>query len=134
MSGDQARSKAREPLKRLGHLARVFDDLADQQATQLRRDYARSQVEARAADFRDLTQALEASADGPERWKAFLGEALERLNLELVENPEDQPIRGYPSGLEDDALLEWWQGFWREFGQALRAWPAIRQAAKNVQI
>ncbi len=68
------------------------------------------------------------------RWKRFLGEALERLNVELVDNPEDHPIRGYPPGQEGDALLAWWQGFWRDFGQALRAWPAIRQAARNVQI
>jgi hypothetical protein len=134
MSGDRGQSKAREPLKRLGHLARVFDDLAEQDRNELRRDYARSQVEGRATDFRELTQALEDAASGPENWKRFLGEALERLNLELVENPDDQPIRGYPAGLEGDALLEWWQTYWREFGQALRAWPAIRQAARNVQI
>jgi hypothetical protein len=134
MSGDRARSKAREPLKRLGHLARVFDDLAETDTTELRRDYARSQVEGRATDFRDLTQALEAAGDAPERWKRFLGEALERLNHELVDNPEDRPIQGYPPGQEGDALLGWWQDYWRDFGQALRAWPAIRQAAKNVQI
>ncbi len=134
MSGDRGQSRAREPLKRLGHLARVFDDLADLDAKELRRDYARSQVEGRATDFRDLTQAMEQAAEAPERWKQFLGEALERLNLELVENPDDRPIRGYPEHLEGDALLEWWQGYWRDFGQALRAWPAIRQAAKNVQI
>lgn len=134
MSGDRGQSKAREPLKRLGHLARVFDDLAEQDREELRRDYARSQVEGRATDFRDLTQALEHAADGPENWKRFLGEALERLNLELVENPAEQPIRGYPEGIEGDALLDWWQTYWRDFGQALRAWPAIRQAARNVQI
>jgi hypothetical protein len=134
MSGDRGHSRAREPLKRLGHLARVFDDLSDTDTAELRRDYARSQVEARATDFRDLTQALEAAGDAPERWQRFLEEALERLNLELVENPEDGPIRGYPPGQEGDALLAWWQGYWRDFGQALRAWPAIRQAAKNVQI
>jgi hypothetical protein len=134
MSGDRARSMAREPLKRLGHLARVFDDLAETDTKELRRDYARSQVEGRATDFRDLTQALEAAGDAPERWKRFLGEALERLNHELVDNPEDRPIQGYPPGQEGDALLAWWQDYWRDFGQALRAWPAIRQAARNVQI
>ena len=134
MSGDRGHSKAREPLKRLGHLARVFDDLADTDTAELRRDYARSQVEGRATDFRELSQALEAAGDAPDRWKQFIGEALDRLNHELVQNPEDRPIRGYPPGQEGDALLTWWQGYWREFGQALRAWPAIRQAARNVQI
>ncbi len=130
----QDRSTASEPLKRLAQLAAVCGDFAERSPRDLRLEYERTAMEGRARDYRDLHQALEQAADAPAAWRGFLQEALDRLNHELVDNPADAPVRGYPKELEGDALIDWWRTYWRDFGQALRAWPAIRQAARQVQI
>lgn len=130
----QDASRAREPLKRLGQMARLYEDLADMAPEDIQRLHEDAKLATKAAHYRDLTTALAAAEGAPQAWREFLEDATRRLNQELVDNPADAPVRGYPEGLEGEALINWWQDFWRDFGRALRAWPAIRQAARQVQI
>ncbi len=131
----QGSSSAKEPLKRLSHLARLYDDLADRSHEQLVNQHESESLGAKARIYSTLREALTAAGDdAPEEWRAFLSEALSRLNQELVEDPAGRTLRGDPSGLEGEALTTWWRTFWREFSEALRAWPAIRLAASRVEI
>lgn len=128
-------SKARDPLKRLGHLARLYEDLADMDDQAMKSAYQDTRIGAQATNYRHLQEALDEAGDSaPQRWLAFLGEGLEKLNQELIDNPPDVTVTGYPADLQGQALIDWWRGFWTEFARALRMWPAIRQAARQVQI
>lgn len=128
-------AKSSEPLKRLSHLARLYENLADMDEQALKSAWQDSSIGAQAADYRMLKRALEACGeDAPERWREFLQGGIDRLNQVLIDNPPDAVITGYPAGLQDEALIEWWQAFWLEFARALRMWPAIRQAARQVEI
>ncbi len=127
-------SWAEEPLKRLGHLARLYEDLADRSPEQVRREHAEASLAARARDYRELHLALDAAPDAPQAWRAFIEDGIGRLNRELIEDPAEDELRGYPENLEGEALVAWWREFWGDFAKALRAWPAIRQAARQVQI
>ncbi len=127
-------SKAREPLKRLSHLARLYEDLADMDDELLRKAATDSRLGAQAADYRMLKEALEQAGEAaPERWRQFLQAGVDKLNRELINNPPDVNITGYPPDLQDEALIQWWREFWTEFARALRMWPAIRQAARQVK-
>ena len=131
----QNASSAKEPLKRLSHLARLYDNLADQNHAQLVSQHETARLGAKARSYCTIREALTAAGEeAPEEWRAFLTEALSRLNHELVDNPSDRPLRGDPAGLEGQALTAWWTRFWSDFSQALRAWPAIRLAASRVEI
>lgn len=124
-----------EPLRRLARLARLYEEQADRSVDDLQADYHDCRLAAMAEDYGTLAEARErAGAQAPAAWDQFLGEALERLNHELVVNPEAVTITGIPEDLQGEALITWWQDYWRQFGHALRAWPAIRQAARQVQI
>lgn len=128
-------SRARDPLTRLSHLARLYEDLATLDGQALQSAYQDASIGAKAADYRLLKDALNAAGDdAPERWRQFLQGGVDRLNRELIDNPPDATITGYPTNLQGDALVAWWQGFWTEFARALRTWPAIRQAARQVKI
>jgi len=127
-------SKSREPLKRLGQLAGLYESLADMDEQALQSAYQDASIGAQAADYRLLKQALEMSGEqAPQRWREFLQGGVDRLNHALIDNPPDAPVTGYPAGLQDEALFEWWRAFWLEFARALRMWPAIRQAARQVK-
>ncbi len=128
------RATATEPLKRLGQLARLYEELAERSVADIRRVYEDAGLEAKARDFRELQRALAEAVEAPPAWRAFLQDAVERLNRELIDNPADAQVDGYPEHLEGDALVAWWREFWGDFARALRAWPAIRQAARQVQI
>lgn len=128
-------SRGREPLKRLSHLARLFEDLADLDDQGLQSASADARISAQAADYRMLREALELAGEtAPERWRRFLQGGIDKLNRELIDNPPDATITGYPKDLKDEALLEWWREFWTEYARALRMWPAIRLAARQVKI
>ncbi len=123
-----------EPLGRLARVARRYEDLAEMDDAALRRLADEERLGALTRDYRELLEARQAAGDtAPERWRAFLDDALARIDQALVDNPPDRPIRGYPATLENEALLAWWREFWRGFARALRAWPAIRQAARQAR-
>jgi len=42
---------------------------------------------------------------------------------------KDFPLAGQPAGLSGDDLVGFWRDTWRDFAEALRAWPEIREAA-----
>jgi len=126
--------RAEEPLKRLGQLARLYEDLADLPPADIVRAFEDAKLTSKTRDYRDLRAALVASSEAPEAWRTFLEEALDRLNRELIDNPADPVVRGDPKHLEGNELVAWWREFWRAFARALRAWPAIRLAARRVQI
>ncbi|MEM1411376.1 MAG: hypothetical protein AAGH19_03380 [Pseudomonadota bacterium] len=128
-------AQARDPLKRLAELARIFELQADQSVADIRKDYDDQRLRAMADDYGTLQGALDRSGDqAPEAWQAFLGAGIETLNRALVRDPAASPAKGEPAALEGEALIQWWQDYWVRFGRALRAWPAIRQAARQVQI
>lgn len=124
-------SRSTDPMRRLGHLARLFEDLADLDHRRLSEHYMDKRLESKTRRFNHLKQVRTHSEGAPQAWLDYLDEAIKRLNLEMVDNPVDFRLRGYPEGLENEELTAWWQDFWHRFGHAIRAWPAIRQAARE---
>lgn len=123
--------EAAEPIKRLGQLARIYSDLADTAPETIKSAYRAAALERRVADYRELQRVLQAAVGAPDRWRAWLEDGFRRLDRSLAEHPLGVQISGYPHGLGEDALVGWWQDFWRALANALRAWPAIRQAARQ---
>ena len=134
---NQDSSSAHEPMPRLAALARLFEELSGLTHEQVSAEYQDKRVLAKSRQYAVLKEAQAAAEaieiDVPERWSNFLQEGLDRLNRELLDNPVDAAIKGYPDHLEGEALTQWWKQFWRTFGQAIRAWPSIRQAARQVR-
>lgn len=125
-------SNATEPMMRLRRLAQLYDDLAEYDHGAIVDLYIDRTLAARAEDYRHLRSVQQATVDAPAAWQSFIADGVERLNRELAETPTEVSLRGYPEALEDRRLTAWWQEFWREFAQALQAWPTIRQAARQI--
>lgn len=132
VQGSAVAFEAADPIKRLGQLARIFSDLADTPPDAVKASYREAALARRMQDYRDLHRVLQGAGSAPDRWRSYLEDGFRRLDQALAEQPIDARISGYPNGLGEDALIDWWQTFWRELANALRAWPAIRQAARQV--
>ncbi|KAA9131471.1 hypothetical protein F3N42_09130 [Marinihelvus fidelis] len=121
--------RGEEPLARLRRLAQLYADLAEldhEAMVELHTDYL---LRARADDYRHLKALQGVATDAPAAWQLLIGKGVERLNRELAGEPVPGPVTGHPENLRGESLTEWWRVFWRDFGRALQAWPAIRQAA-----
>jgi len=124
-------SNSTDPMRRLGHLARLWEDLADLDHAHLRDHYLDKRLETMAHDFNHLKATRAASEGAPRAWLDYLDEALDRLNQALIDNPVEATLRGYPDRLENERLTVWWREFFGQFAHAIRSWPAIRQAARK---
>jgi hypothetical protein len=124
-------SDSQDPLRRLALVANQFDELAERRHQRLVTQYIDERLSSRARRYVHLKSLRAECADAPPSWLAYLDAALADLNQKLADNPVETSLRGYPESLSDVALSEWWQDFWRRFAQALRAWPALRQAARH---
>jgi len=108
----------KDPLKRLARLARVLEDFTELDDEAMRGEYEDFAIGERAADYRMVLATLQNTGeDAPERWRAFLTSATERLNRALVDNPPDARLTGYPAGLDNEALFAWWRSFWTDFAR-----------------
>lgn len=120
-----------DPLKRYARMAQVFTDLADLAPGELVRYYQHRKLEQQSRDYCHLKHLREKQASAPRAWLTWLDRAIRELHEQLVRNPADLQLRGFPENLAGDRLGAWWQLFWRRLAHALQAWPAIRQAARH---
>lgn len=120
------------PLQRMAHMARLYEDLSRMDHATLSRHYQDRRLASQAEDYCHLTRVRETYPDAPAAWQEFLQDGLKRLGRELLEAPAEPALSGYPPELEGQELSAWWQTFWIQFAQALQSWPAIRLAARQL--
>ncbi len=118
-------------MRRIDRLARLWEDLADLDDEQMRVHYIDKRLESQTRRFNHLKAARAACAGAPREWLEYLDEAIGRLNSEIIDNPVDTRLRGYPDGLENERLTGWWRDFFGRFAHAIRSWPDIRHAARQ---
>lgn len=123
---------AKGPLARIEQLGRLYEGLGQANHDELVERYLDQSTARRADDYMHLKSVAESSDDAPDAWRTFVGEGIKRLNRQLVDTPVDATLSGYPPGLVNEDLSAWWIGFWNEFSHALKSWPAIRLAARQI--
>jgi hypothetical protein len=63
---------------------------------------------------------------------SFLKTGIRAVEQDLATDRSRAPLKGSPQGVFDEELTDLWRGFWNRFAEALRAWPEIRKAARDV--
>ena len=117
---------------RLEHLAGVFLDLGNSSSQELTEMYRDERAHFASDALSSLREASAAAEKAPANWKAFLQKAADKVQADMAAGAPLLELRGTPRDLEGEALIALWRGYWREFGAALKAWPEIREAAREV--
>jgi hypothetical protein len=117
---------------RLQHLAEVFLDLGNTSSRELTEMYRDERAHFASDALSSLREASAAAGKAPGNWQAYLQKAADKLQADLAAGAPLQELRGTPRDLEGEALMDLWRGYWREFGEALKAWPEVREAACEV--
>jgi hypothetical protein len=123
---------SQDPPDRLEHLAEVFLDLGKSASRELTEMYRDERAHFASDALSSLREASAAAGTAPGNWQAFLQKAADKLQADMAAGAPLREIRGTPRDLEGEALIELWRDYWREFGAALKAWPEIREAAREV--
>lgn len=124
-------SDFQDPVRRLGRVAGQFEELSELDHRRVMARFIDQRLESRASRYVHLKKLRAECAGAPQPWLDYLDQAISALNLLLADNPVEAELRGYPSQLSGPRLSDWWQDFWKRFGHSLRAWPALRQAARH---
>jgi len=121
------------PEERLSSLSGWFSDMASAPTKTLTSMYQDSRLGGDSARLAQLTGLLETTDPAPVNWQNYLRNGIAQLNADLERaSREDFRIRGVPATLEGDDLIEFWRTVWRDFADAIEAWPEIRQAAAKI--
>ena len=88
-------------------------------------------------DDSDLLQHLGAllseAESTPVNWQNYLRNGMTQLNEDLDRaSRDDFPVKGLPSSMEGEQLIDFWKETWADFAAALNAWPKIRKAAAEI--
>jgi len=121
------------PEERLSSLSGWFSDLASAPAHTLISMYQNSRLGGDSARLAQLTELLESTEPAPINWQNYLRNGISSLNADLeFASRENFQIKGVPDKLEGDELIAFWRTVWRDFADAIGAWPEIRQAAARI--
>jgi len=121
------------PEERLSSLSGWFSDMASAPAHRLTSMYQSSRLGGDSARLAQLTELLASTEPAPVNWQNYLRNGITQLNADLeLASRENFKIRGVPAGLEGDELIAFWRKVWRDFADAITAWPEIRQAAARM--
>lgn len=121
------------PEERLSSLSGWFGDMASAPAHTLTSMYLNSRLGGDSARLAQLTELLASADPAPVSWQNYLRNGITQLNADLeLASRENFKIRGVPSRLEGDELIAFWRKVWRDFAEAIAAWPEIRQAAARI--
>jgi len=119
--------------ERLSSLSGWFGDLASAPAHTLTAMYQDSRLGGDSARLGQLTGLLASTDPAPVNWQNYLRNGITQLNADLdFASRENFKVRGVPATLEGDDLIEFWRSVWRDFSDAISAWPEIRQAAARI--
>ncbi len=114
---------------RLGALGQFFLELAGRPDPALVRLYRSMRTAAQVTRSEQLARLREESAGAPAAWTRHLDEAVGRYR-EAISRPQGgEAVTGQPADLSGDELIGFWRRGWSAFGQAILAWPRIRDAA-----
>lgn len=128
-AGELRGCRARDPLNRNQWLAMLYQDLADAPRERIFEMTAAWWTQKRIDWLKRLSTALEETPGESAPLADFLRRALDQLRGQNIPDPNRAELKGPPSELSGDAVLDYWRLAWRDFAAGLRAWPAIREAA-----
>lgn len=115
---------------RLSALAGWFNEMAAAPAETLVEMYRDARLRSDSDLLQHLGTLLSEAGSSPVGWQNYLRNGISHLNKDLDKaSRDDLPVRGMPSGMEGEELIEFWKQTWAEFSAALDAWPEIRKAA-----
>ena len=81
-----------------------------------------------------LNALLEGDTTRPEPWSAWLQESAENLNQALNSVAKLQDYKGVDPTTPDEEALNQFRQYANGFADSLAAWPAIREAAAELEI
>ncbi len=123
--------------QRLASLSAWFNELSSASATTLTAMYRDTKMHNIAEQLQHLSALLAEAEDtsAPAEWQDYLKNGIEQLNIGIDQaSLEEFPLKGLPASLEGDDLIAFWKETWAGFAAALSAWPAIRQAAAELDL
>lgn len=131
--GQASDCHAVDPIERLRMLSTCFADMAASSDKHLFENDRDSALRSISEQIKHLSQLLEETKDAPQEWQDYLQDGIKELGASLGNiSGDDYPVKGWPANLEGDELIEFWQNTWAGFGNALQAWPDIRDAAAEL--
>jgi hypothetical protein len=122
---------ATDPGRRLAHLAAATEDLAGGSDAALLRRFVDRQHAYRAALLRQLKQQLETAPEDASEWRHYLETAISQAQSSSPGSLRLDQLQGKGTPATGRAVLELWRGLFAGYGQALRAWPAMRDTAQD---
>jgi len=121
------------PGGRLLNLSTWFNDLATASADSLTSMYRDSRLRADSERLNHLSTLLATTEPVPVNWQNYLRNGISQLNADMDQaSRADFKVKGFPTALDTDELITFWQKVWNDFAVTLRAWPEIRDAATYI--
>lgn len=121
------------PEERLSSLSGWFSNMASAPAHTLTSMYRHSRLGGGSARLARLTELLASTDPAPVNWQNYLRNGINSLDADIeIASRENFEIKGVPATLEGDELIAFWRTVWRDFADAIAAWPEIRQAAARI--
>ena len=118
---------------RLTALSAWFDDMASASPETLTAMHRDARLRGSSEQLQHLGALLSEAKSAPVNWQNYLRNGMTQLNKDLDRaSREDFPVKGSPSTMEGEPLIDFWKGTWAEFASALKAWPEIRNVARNL--
>ena len=122
--------------QQVGHrnewLAMLYQDLADSPQSRLLEITADHWAQRRIDWMSKLVQALDVSSASTPPMSGFLNQALRQVQTASIENLQQAELQGPPTVADKNGVLPYWRSAWRDFSAGLRAWPGVRDTAKEV--
>lgn len=121
------------PADRLTALSTWFNNMATADIGSLTAMYRDSRLGRDSELLQKLTALLTEAEATPVNWQNYLRNGITQLNADLDRvSRENFEVKGLSAALEGDALITFWKVVWGDFAAALKAWPEIRDVAKNI--
>lgn len=120
-----------DPRERLGALARHYLNLANCPEQKLIRLFTDDWNHKRAVKLLELAACVQDSADRTPAWQEYVHRAYQQVVDSQLEELTVEKLHSNSPRMTGEELLQFWRNSFQNFGQALLAWPAIREAARS---
>lgn len=121
------------PEGRMSALSAWFTDMAAAPAETLTAMYRDARLRGDSDLLLHLGALLSDAETAPVNWQNYLRNGMAQLNSDLDRaSRDDFQVRGSPSTIEGEELIEFWRRTWSGFAGALGAWAEIREAAAAI--
>ena len=112
-------------------LAMMFQDLAVSPRSRIIEISAGHWTQKRIDWLTRLSNALDTSTGTPPPLGPYLVAVMRQLRASGIADFRATEIKGPPENLSGDEVLEFWRKAWQGFADGLRAWPHIREVARE---